>query len=140
MSAERKRHALGLIAFACFGLGVAVFLLGRVGTNLTPQGKKYHLQAGTITALELSIDEATQGFVAQYSPFVARLHPLVAYLQPNWREISNRFAVDGAATSASDPISHLDARGTNAYPLPGTAAAPASRSSAVTPLQPDLPY
>ncbi len=50
---------------------------------------------------------ATRGFIGRYSPFLQQLNPLVAYLSPYWREISTWFAVDGAATAASDPISHL---------------------------------
>jgi hypothetical protein len=34
----------------------------------------------------------------------------------------------------------LDTRGTDAYPLPGTAATPEPRTGAVPPLQPDPPY
>src|ERR1700736_1936388 len=87
MSAERWRRALGLVLFVCFGIGVAIFLLGRVGPTILPSGAKYNFeadvhssialanaadvreagvrigrvtgikQAGTITALQLSIDK-----------------------------------------------------------------------------------
>ncbi|MHB8691288.1 MAG: MlaD family protein [Solirubrobacteraceae bacterium] len=87
MSAERWRRAFGLVLFVCFGIGVAIFLLGRVGTTILPSGAKYNFeadvhssialanaadvreagvrigrvtgikQAGTITALQLSIDK-----------------------------------------------------------------------------------
>jgi phospholipid/cholesterol/gamma-HCH transport system substrate-binding protein len=91
MTPERWRRALGLFLFVCFGLGVAVYLLGRVGTTILPSGPTYNFeadvhdsyalasnadvreagvrigqvtgikQAGTLTALELSIDK-------QYGP------------------------------------------------------------------------
>jgi phospholipid/cholesterol/gamma-HCH transport system substrate-binding protein len=91
MSAERTRRAIGLVLFVCFGIGVAIYLLGRVGTTLLPTTKQYMLEAdvkssialasaadireagvrigrvtgikaaGSITALELSID-------AKYGP------------------------------------------------------------------------
>lgn len=87
MTAERSRRALGLVLFVCFGIGVAIYLLARVGTTVLPSGSKYTFeadvkssialasaadvreagvqigrvsgikQAGTITALELSIDK-----------------------------------------------------------------------------------
>jgi phospholipid/cholesterol/gamma-HCH transport system substrate-binding protein len=85
MSRERIGRAIGLVLFVAFGLGVAVYLLGRVGTTLLPSGPSLTYeadvhsavalasaadvreagveigrvtaikQAGTITALELSI-------------------------------------------------------------------------------------
>jgi phospholipid/cholesterol/gamma-HCH transport system substrate-binding protein len=85
MTAARWRRALGLFLFVCFGLGVAVYLLARVDTHIFPSGAQYTFeadvhssvalanaadvreagvrigrvtgikQAGTITALELSI-------------------------------------------------------------------------------------
>ncbi len=87
MNQERWLRALGLILFVGFGLGVAVYLLGNVGTTVLPSGAKYNFEAdvvssdqlanaadvreagveigrvtaikraGTITALELSIDK-----------------------------------------------------------------------------------
>ena len=86
MTAERTRRAIGLVLFVAFGIGVAVYLLARVGTTVIPGSKQYTFevdvkssvaladaadvreagvaigrvsaikQAGTITALELSID------------------------------------------------------------------------------------
>ena len=85
MTAERWRRALGLFLFVCFGIGVAVYLLARVDTHIFSTGSYYTFeadvhssialanaadvreagvrigrvsgikQAGTITALELSI-------------------------------------------------------------------------------------
>ena len=85
MTAERWRRAFGLLLFVCFGIGVAVYLLARVDTHIFPSGAQYTFeadvhssialanaadvreagvrigrvsgirQAGTITALELSI-------------------------------------------------------------------------------------
>lgn len=110
-------------------------------------------------------------FLVPYTGFLRQLNPLVAYLQPYWRELSSWFANDGAAVDASDPVGNLarvtlpisrsnfptvvqgpmatllaklsgglDTRGTDAYPLPGTAATPEPRTGAVPPLQPDPPY
>jgi phospholipid/cholesterol/gamma-HCH transport system substrate-binding protein len=86
MTRERVGRAIGLGLFVCFSLGVAVYLLGRVGTTILPGASQYRFeadvqssialapaadvreagveigrvtaikQAGTITALELSID------------------------------------------------------------------------------------
>ncbi len=86
MTAERTRRAAGLLAFVAFGIGVAIYLLARVGTTLLPGAKQYRFeadvkssialanaadvreagvaigrvtgikQAGSITALDLSID------------------------------------------------------------------------------------
>jgi phospholipid/cholesterol/gamma-HCH transport system substrate-binding protein len=91
VSVERVRRAIGLLLFVGFGLGVAVYLLARVGTNIVPTSSQYTFeadvrsavslanaadvreagveigrvtaikQAGAITALELSID-------AKYGP------------------------------------------------------------------------
>jgi phospholipid/cholesterol/gamma-HCH transport system substrate-binding protein len=85
VTAERARRAIGLLLFVAFGIGVALYLLGRVGTSLLPSGSQYVFeadvhnsialanaadvreagveigrvtgikQAGTITALDLSI-------------------------------------------------------------------------------------
>jgi ABC-type transporter Mla subunit MlaD len=85
MTAERWRRAFGLLLFVCFGIGVAVYLLARVDTHIFPNGSQYTFeadvkssvalanaadvreagvrigrvggikQAGTITALQLSI-------------------------------------------------------------------------------------
>jgi phospholipid/cholesterol/gamma-HCH transport system substrate-binding protein len=86
MTAERTRRAAGLLAFVAFGIGVAIYLLARVGTTLLPGAKQYRFeadvkssialanaadvreagvrigrvtgikQAGSITALDLSVD------------------------------------------------------------------------------------
>jgi phospholipid/cholesterol/gamma-HCH transport system substrate-binding protein len=86
VTAERTRRGIGLLAFVAFGIGVALFLLGRVGTTILPGASQYGFeadvhssialanaadvreagvrigrvtgikQAGTITALNLSID------------------------------------------------------------------------------------
>jgi phospholipid/cholesterol/gamma-HCH transport system substrate-binding protein len=86
MTAERTRRAIGLLLFVAFGIGVAIYLLARVGTTILPGASQYAFeadvhssialanaadvreagvtigrvtgikQAGTITALNLSID------------------------------------------------------------------------------------
>jgi phospholipid/cholesterol/gamma-HCH transport system substrate-binding protein len=49
----------------------------------------------------------TAHFLGPYGDFLRQLNPLVAYLQPYWREVSSWFADDGAAVNATDPVSHL---------------------------------
>jgi phospholipid/cholesterol/gamma-HCH transport system substrate-binding protein len=86
VTAERVRRAIGLLLFVAFGIGVAIYLLARVGTTILPGASQYSFeadvhsaialanaadvreagveigrvtgikQAGTITALDLSID------------------------------------------------------------------------------------
>jgi phospholipid/cholesterol/gamma-HCH transport system substrate-binding protein len=86
MNRQRWLRGLGLVMFLGFGLGVAIYLLGRVGTTILPTPSKYTVeadvqssialanaadvreagvqigrvtgirQAGTVTALKLSID------------------------------------------------------------------------------------
>jgi phospholipid/cholesterol/gamma-HCH transport system substrate-binding protein len=50
---------------------------------------------------------ATRAFVGPYSAFLQQLNPLVAYLDPYWRELSTWFANTGAAVAPSDSIGHL---------------------------------
>jgi phospholipid/cholesterol/gamma-HCH transport system substrate-binding protein len=87
MTRQRWARALGLVLFLGFGAGVALYLLGRVGSDLLPQGAKYSFEAdvessyalanaadvreagvlvgrvtgirraGSVTALKLSIDQ-----------------------------------------------------------------------------------
>ena len=38
----------------CFGLGVAVYLLGRVGTTVVPPGPQYHFEADVRSAIALA--------------------------------------------------------------------------------------
>src|SRR5947209_7385393 len=54
MSAERWRRAIGLVLFVAFGLGVAVYLLGRVGTTVGPGGSQYRFEADVHSSVALA--------------------------------------------------------------------------------------
>lgn len=54
MTAERSRRALGLLLFVAFGVGVAIYLLGRVGTTLLPGASQYTFEADVKSSIALA--------------------------------------------------------------------------------------
>jgi phospholipid/cholesterol/gamma-HCH transport system substrate-binding protein len=54
MTAERTRRGIGLLAFVAFGIGVALFLLGRVGTSILPGGSQYVFEADVHSSIALA--------------------------------------------------------------------------------------
>jgi phospholipid/cholesterol/gamma-HCH transport system substrate-binding protein len=54
MTAARIRRSIGLVAFIVFGIGVSVYLLGRVGTHILPQGSQYSFEADVHDSIALT--------------------------------------------------------------------------------------
>jgi phospholipid/cholesterol/gamma-HCH transport system substrate-binding protein len=54
VTAERIRRAIGLLLFVGFGIGVAVYLLARVGTSILPTAKQYTFEADVKSAVALA--------------------------------------------------------------------------------------
>src|ERR1700722_10613272 len=54
MAAERPRRAIGLLLFVAFGIGVAIYLLARVGTTILPGGSQYSFEADVHSSIALA--------------------------------------------------------------------------------------
>ncbi|HWF54548.1 MAG TPA: MlaD family protein [Solirubrobacteraceae bacterium] len=54
MSAERVRRAVGLVVFIVIGVGICIYLLGRVGTHILPQGSQYTFEADVHDSIALT--------------------------------------------------------------------------------------